>query len=140
MSERTDGWAKGGMRLSGAIRIGAMMHEQGFGLGIEMNPDGTVKATCALGAAKTAMGYNHGEMANEFGLYDYVWHPIRQQPMTRGQVIADLNDGYRWTRNQIADWVEQEENKEIERHERAVKEEREFQDRIAREQRERSSQ
>jgi hypothetical protein len=129
MSERTDGWAKGEMRLSGAIRIGAMMHEQAYGRSMEKDADGNIMKTCALGAAVIAIGHEQAteEVKEQLGLYNRVRHPMNKFPMTMGHVIASLNDDYRWTRSAIADWVEQEENKEIERYEQAVREEHEWQ-------------
>lgn len=39
-------------------------------------------------------------------LITLVIHPIRQYRELLGKVIADLNDNHKWTREQIADWLE----------------------------------
>lgn len=100
------------MRLSEAIRLGAMLRPQGFGRGF----DGS--GTCAWGAAFEAAGYIP---KNE--LFDSTWMPRwgqhafhaifdvrRQCPQCSRkydtEMVVHLNDEHRWTREQIADWIE----------------------------------
>ena len=99
------------MRFSEAIRLGAMLKPQAFGETF------TGTRTCAIGAAKDAVGALmslFSSVAREYGwptekeLKELVcptcrlaW-PNRKTP----GVIAHLNDDHRWTREQIADWVE----------------------------------
>jgi hypothetical protein len=96
------------MKLSEAIRLGAMLKSQAFG---EL---GDAIGTCALGAAYEARGVSfYGEMDD----LPPDWYPLLVN--TReccpvcgrrdliGSVIAEcLNDAHRWTRERIADWVE----------------------------------
>lgn len=90
------------MRLSEAIRLGAMLHRQAFGSYSHIDKSGRVFATCALGAARAA-GYEieSGTLklsqCPECG--DYVWCPAFP-------LVAHLNDIHQWTRERIADWVE----------------------------------
>jgi hypothetical protein len=88
------------MKLSEAIRLGAMMKPQAFN-------DGTLGASCALQAAAEVLGVDRWdyleqeypftttvvecpECAQRAGLFDTLWH---------------LNDDHRWTRERIADFV-----------------------------------
>lgn len=94
------------MRLSEAIRLGSLLKPQGFGGG---SADMSAMKTCAYGAANEALG------ANVIPLH--VW-PWLGQPgicpscggggreMLLGIISVHLNDLHRWTREQIADWVE----------------------------------
>lgn len=114
------------MRLSDAIRLGAMMKPQHRG-GI-LSSDGT--KTCALGAALDALGKldewltrrasNAVDWAEWFGnalppdSYRSVKWPPAAHKMIYGDtqyplatVVTVLNDVNGWTREQIADWVEQ---------------------------------
>lgn len=99
------------MRLHEAIRLGAMNTEQGFGP-LSITSD---TAPCALGAARHAAGiftthlyvYN-ALMARWPVLGTYVVFPIKDggwRP-TLVEAIYTLNDTFRWSREQIADWVE----------------------------------
>ena len=101
------------MRLSEAIRLGAMLKRQAFGA-IE-DEDGN---TCALGAAYDAIGELHRGQG-----YDWSW-ACRRFPVlkvldgSRGRpkcflcgtfvesIIPHLNDFHRWTRERIADWIQ----------------------------------
>ena len=99
------------MKLSEAIRLGAMLKPQGFG----MLFDGA--RTCAMGAAHEAI---FGEMS-EFDIDDScsevyaLFDTLLSQRMacpTCGyayrrtyRVIHHLNDKHKWNREQIADWV-----------------------------------
>lgn len=107
------------MKLSDAIREGAKLRPQCFSQ--TYFHEG---CSCALGAALEAVGFSYGDMGrirstvlgdlfpillshrDEHGLYDcpIAGCPYKQSPFS---VIAHLNDHHRWTREQIADWVEQ---------------------------------
>lgn len=107
------------MRLSEAIRLGAMTGPQGFGM--LNNGD----ATCVLGAAYLAGGF-----VSELDLYaeavlDYMmmgnlnpgwamdlihWHfPIFAREPSLMSVMVSMNDVALKTREQIADYVEERE-------------------------------
>ena len=96
------------MKLSEAIRLGAMLKPQGHG---RIDRGGS---TCALGAALEAVGERMDR--GWFPVYDrwpvaclYVSYPgkcYRGQTMLVGSSCWILNDADRWTREQIADWVE----------------------------------
>jgi len=94
------------MKLSEAIRLGAMLNPQGFGHNRIYGPDGT-KFTCALGAAEEA-GYNFAGILTG----PLVFHPPIKCPACACYfysevpvMIVHLNDLHRWTREGIADWV-----------------------------------
>ena len=104
------------MRLSEAIRLGAMLGPQCFGDGFGPN-----NATCAIGAALLAAGQKDSSVS--------IWEvfPITSLPYKCpvcgagsnylhikhgfGWAITHLNDAHRWTRERIADWVEGEERR-----------------------------
>lgn len=110
------------MKLSEAIRLGAMLKPQGFGGYFVYGK------TCAMGAALDAIGqlrttYGHSADAPEVDFRHYrlalnaAFPLLAMEPVacprcgfaTRGLVeaIQHLNDApHRWTREQIADWVE----------------------------------
>jgi hypothetical protein len=112
------------MRLSEAIRLGAMLRPQGFHDFIQDLGAGIV-VSCALGAAAEAIGSSAvavfgpfadtddlvGELDAAFGT---LLNTKRRGCPSKGcgvrrvtaNVIAHLNDDHRWTREQIADWVE----------------------------------
>lgn len=113
------------MRLSDAIRLGAMLKPQSYG---EVN---TPSRSCAIGAALEAVGKLDGPfMPDE-------WNYILRTPLAvcpacghrqgsepdfdRGVhgahalVIAHLNDDHQWSRELIAEWVAAEETKELAR-------------------------
>lgn len=108
------------MRLSEAMRLGAMMKPQCTGR--LFTTDGR---SCALGAAAEAMGIaptytNHvGDRIPviEEGRWPVEWQALLSKTVTHPSVcpsagmsadyiIQCLNDGRHWTREQIADWVE----------------------------------
>jgi hypothetical protein len=92
------------LRLSEAIRLGAMLKPQGFGW---FNTDDG--GTCAMGAAMQAAGHIRD------------WPVVKKSPAAcpacplvrvsdnthnaTGAMIVHLNDDHRWTRERIADWV-----------------------------------
>lgn len=105
--------------LSEAIREGAKMNPQCFSVYAN---DG---ATCALGAAVTAIGSPEilaigWPMEFLWNQFPYISRLSAECPVDECQtcaateflgVIAHINDEHRWTREQIADWLETEEEK-----------------------------
>ncbi len=100
------------MLLSEAIRLGAMLKPQGYGP-VSVNP--ARDATCALGAAGAALGFQ-GHIKIYLKLVaTYPWTlTVLTCPVCESLYIAPvvtmithLNDYHRWTRERIADWVEQ---------------------------------
>ena len=107
------------MKLSEAIRLGAMLRPQGFGA--VFYSDGGVMKSCALGAAGEAVGVMRGELYRspadqewaELQKFFPILLSIPQWPCEHkgfwagvSSAIGHLNDTHRWTREQIADWVE----------------------------------
>lgn len=104
------------MKLSEAIRLGAMSTEPGF--------DGFMVAggpRCALGAAADAIGIPaavddrgpgvpYSELRQRFPILNKsVAHPFKDDSEWQWQVcdvIWTLNDAQTWTRDQAAEWVE----------------------------------
>ena len=103
------------MKLSEAIRLGAMMKPKGDG---HFEQAGR---TCALGAAMDAVGLLDAasdialNIRDVYGKHFPVLRSLVRHPDSRmgvvqwrlDAVIVDLNDDCGWTREQIADWVEQ---------------------------------
>lgn len=109
------------MRLSDAIRLGAMWSPQGY-LELAAKDGGT----CALGAAALAMGVDPA--AHEAMRYAVLevrwpvlddparcpacsrlksaWRRFRQEEVYVEDVIIHLNDDHKWSRERIAQWVE----------------------------------
>lgn len=108
-------------KLSELIREGAKLRPQGFGDYFTSNDD-LEDCSCALGAALEILtgtyGYeihNHpslsgklGEfLATNAGIDAVVSHPqLEWQKTTIFKAVVILNDELRWTREQIADWLE----------------------------------
>lgn len=102
------------MRLSEAIRLGAMLRPQGRGKFLEQG------ATCALGGALEAVGEEPMKYGmGNYGAVERRWpvvntrapHPLGERagyvyPTPIWRAIEDLNDCRGWTREQIADWLE----------------------------------
>lgn len=94
------------MRLSEAIRLGAMLKPQAF------DSWGSDHDSCAIGAAHDAIGIKRTAARSTtpwFDLYNTtVLCPAgcnrRQRVLINA--VTHLNDEHRWTREQIADWVE----------------------------------
>lgn len=100
----------GNLRLSEAIRLGAMTTRQGFG---QMNNGPEI--TCALGSALHSIGkLSNFSITAHAGEY---W-PWLKEPLTCpacGIVVSDYEEGYwtithlndihEWTREEIADFV-----------------------------------
>lgn len=103
------------MKLSEAMRLGAMLNPQGFIGDSDGTPAGhsasiNGERTCALVAAQRAIG--HDGLSWTAG-----WPWLTKGPSTcpacgseteHGPFITiiHLNDFHRWTREQIADWVQ----------------------------------
>lgn len=100
------------MKLSEAIRLGAMLRPQGY---YAMSDDGR---TCAYGAAYEAVGFVIDDETRwpaaeliyaTFPLIAVLTMPCPecgQDAPAPGMVVTHLNDRHRWTREDIADWVE----------------------------------
>lgn len=94
------------MKLSEAIRLGAMLKPQGFGLGAG---GAKAQATCALGAAYEA-AHVIGSWPALVLAFPQLTHieklacPVCGD--TQDGLIAHINDDHLWTREAIADWIE----------------------------------
>lgn len=95
------------MRLSESIRLGATMRPQIFN---DLSSD---KGTCALGAAREALGLTEpcDFLSNRFPLLENVMALCPEcswdlHERTLYAAIIHLNDTHKWTREQIADFVE----------------------------------
>lgn len=102
------------MKLSEAIRLGAMMKPQAFE---DYLDEGN---TCAMGAALDAIGQLDSDHCDSeyFPLVDVAVTrcPICRLRTAAGNVsstIFHLNDDHKWTRERIADWVATIEAKEV---------------------------
>lgn len=98
------------MKLSEAIRLGSMMKPQSF------NSD-TDGATCALQAACEALGRPVEDWCELVWEYENLADLEPRCPQCgRAEefegVVWHLNDTHRWTRERIADFVEQIENRQ----------------------------
>ena len=99
------------LKLSEAIRLGSMLHPQGFGKWW----DG--KGTCAIGAAARAIGIRvelgeHFRTRRHIDVWPWAWDEIIKScpvcsrgPVHTAHIIVHLNDQHRWTRERIAEWV-----------------------------------
>ncbi len=94
------------MKLSEAMRLGAMIRPQAFGG--YMVRKGAEYHSCVLGAAIEAA--NSGLAAWPW-LKSWKYHPFcpacagGDQSGDAYSIIVHLNDRHRWTRERIADWV-----------------------------------
>jgi hypothetical protein len=100
------------MKLSEAIRLGAMLKPQGRAMH-------SLFGTCALGAAADslgilpAVGSNNGEFGTAHMellkrwpiLESFEFDPLTGRFEMVRDVVMSLNDKADWTREQIADWV-----------------------------------
>ena len=98
------------MRYSEAIRLGSMLRLQGFGYQHQQG-----SGSCANNAAIEASGAKNvfeawpwAEVVVPCPVCSKTVHP----GFARGLhgTVAHLNDIHRWTRERIADWVEEQEN------------------------------
>lgn len=102
------------VKLSEAIREGAKLRPQAFGAFFKNG------GSCAEGAAAEAVGCAYNENArwepathlNQHNLYRGVYAALVKAPCpvagcVRRPNTAHLNDDHRWTREAIADWLEE---------------------------------
>ena len=112
------------MKPSEAMRIGAAIRPQAYGAYFDYSDtdDGTtIMRSCAVGAMLEVIAGDDGIAAvfeQKFNLDDYrealgitSWDVDVEHPVTHDQtplivVITHLNDADKWTREQIADWLE----------------------------------
>ena len=97
------------MKLSEAIRVGSKMRPQAFGSFYVKMP-GEPKSGCVLGAAADGSGNSNLDILLH-ELWPVIKHkvscPACEQPISIiHKVMIHLNDGHRWTREAIADWIE----------------------------------
>lgn len=101
------------MKLSEAIRLGAMLKPQAFGalygeLAVVSPGDvlglRAIATSCALGAAHDA-GWR-GTVPNITPCCPVCSGRSYAPAGPVAATVMHLNDGHRWTREQIADWVE----------------------------------
>jgi hypothetical protein len=105
------------MRLSEAIRLGSMIRPQAFGAAFE---DGK---SCAIGAAADAVGLLNTtrNSAQEWSFFDVLARTSSSlghkqeaacpachtsETIWLPSIIVHLNDHHKWTREQIADWID----------------------------------
>jgi hypothetical protein len=95
------------MKLSEAIRLGAMLKPQGFAY---LHAHGR---TCAMGAAYEAVGVDlRSKKARDAQKVAWATNRPTRCPVCHlgfdvmTLAITHVNDSHRWTREQIADWVE----------------------------------
>lgn len=96
------------IKLSTAIRLGAMLKPQGFTEFVD-----ELGRTCAIGAAADAIGKlsqieTGAESECEFWPVLNVWanYPGGQISMSVWSIVTNLNDEEHWSRERIADFVE----------------------------------
>lgn len=99
------------MKLSEAIRLGAMWTKQG----VQTESMLSSIAPCALGAALLAIGKQKATPESPHGyktvtdtwpwLKTKMRDPVGGMEATAMEIIWLLNDGFHWTRERIADWV-----------------------------------
>lgn len=100
------------IKLSDAIRLGATFRGQCFGVFYEN------KKSCVIGAAMEALGlreHQYEYLEERFPIMHKMVKPPDELRISRGvlfplaSVLWRLNDRLRWTREKIADWVEEQE-------------------------------
>ncbi|SRR5258708_9188968 len=99
------------MKLSTAMRIGSMTTRQ-----IKRQWSDGGNGRCALGAIASAYGFNDLEggnncltqIFNKYAVLSIAFpHPIDGKYYPLSSIIADLNDNCSYSREQIADWIEE---------------------------------
>src|SRR5579863_10622302 len=99
------------MRLSEAMRLGAMLFRKAEGALRRRTPEGEMR--CAIGTALGAVGkactYGRAEELWPH-LTDYTGYTcpvccVRYRPWSMKQIIIHMNDTHRCSREEIADWV-----------------------------------
>ncbi len=98
------------LRLSEAIRLGALLHPQHFGEKYLVT-QGSVVASCAHGAAEEA-GWQRVVDMDERRCPVCSADSCRSMYQTLG-IVVHLNDEHHWTRERIADWVETQEGLQL---------------------------
>lgn len=103
------------MKLSEAIRLGAMSTKQAFNAYTREDGDGNIVATCALSAAGYAVG-KFVATDEDFPVCRYITSPPADTLFSSSLdyvsgIIVNLNDLQLWSRERIADWVETVEQK-----------------------------
>jgi len=102
------------MKLSQAMREGAKVHEQHFN-SMFQHRNRQIVRSCALGAALVGLFGTHtpedkmlSDIERETGapLHGAATNPVTGAEDELSEVILFLNDAQRWTREQIADWLE----------------------------------
>ena len=93
------------MKLSAAILLGSTLRKQCFG-------DSFVGGgSCAIGAAYEALGYNKFNLPDCCKVWPWLDVPVEcpvcgeSEPTTAAIISVHLNDGHKWTRERIAEWV-----------------------------------
>lgn len=103
------------LKLHEAIRLGAMVTVKWTRELFAFDCGGEIIASCALGSALVALGKTqHGNSSAVMNLIEekFPWVsgfsscPACTASGHLPNIIAHLNDGHLWTREQIADWVE----------------------------------
>jgi hypothetical protein len=102
------------MKLSDAIRLGSMTVPQHFGtlfLYVDPLDSLSIVAACAAGSALFAIGAVEKNLSLMIKDH-WPWTADMSVTCPNGDyhqivcsMIVHLNDGHRWTREQIADWV-----------------------------------
>lgn len=110
------------MILSEAIRLGSMLHPQAFGKLWCERRDGLFgpyirESTCALGAAFEAVGGYEARDFTPWSLFSVsAACPQCGVEATVSNQITHLNDDHRWTRERIADFIEELEQQQNSRY------------------------
>lgn len=127
------------LRLSEAIRLGSLLVPQCFDRTFSYDTEDDARAepthACAIGAAMLALGLKEENIVNEDIIGDrWPWttailgcdlQPVPSHPVlgrrhnwsvcsnlfTIAQYVAHLNDCHRWTREEIAGWIETQEQR-----------------------------
>ena len=98
------------LKLSEAIRLGAMATKQAHGSWADVDADGEA-SMCAMSTAWYALTGHQQHTAESSQLVRLldgrnVTVPPTGQVMPLSSAIIELNDTHRWTRGRIADWLE----------------------------------
>lgn len=97
------------LKLSEAIRAGAKLRPMATGVYFDYVDEGTT-LSCALGAAYEAVMGKAWGTAKEIGQAIRGEYPCLKEHWDGGNllygIIADMNDSGKFTREEIADWLE----------------------------------
>lgn len=98
------------LKLSEAMRLGSLVTKQAFNSWHSVDERGE-DMMCALSTAWYALTGHKSPSAVDSELVRLldgrlVEHPVRRENYGLSEVIIDLNDRSRWSRTQIADWLE----------------------------------